>query len=295
MGNVRDIKRRIKSIDNIKQITRAMKMTAAVRMKRIDSILKKTLPYIEKTKEVESDVMGQMEQDGHQLMEAGAVKKLSIIVICSDKGLCGGYNYNILKNAAGFFEELAKQNLYFDIMLFGSKASRFFAKKSFPIYREFTGWKPGHALAKQVADICIHRFLLKEVDEIWCFYSNPVSSLTQKVERLKILPIEKKAVPDGGEDNAAPRRDVGGNYYFEPDYQKVIDYVFRKYIEGVFLSIFFKSRNAELGARLKAMTNATDNAEKYSHRLGLEFFRIRQEAITTEILEVSSGAEALQK
>lgn len=289
MGNVREIKRRIKSIDNIKQITKAMKMIAAVRIKRVETLIRKSSPYVDKLRQAVGEVLKVIEGESHPLMQVWPVKKISVIVVASDKGLCGSYNHNVLRESLKFVEELEEKNMHFDIIPFGVKAEKFFAKRNFSIYRKFSGWNATYSLAKQIADICIHRFKVREADEIVCLYNKPVSSLVQKVEKIKILPLDRNVLADS--EKLASQR---GLYYFEPAQREVLNYLLTRYVEGSFFHILLGAKSSELGARLKAMSNATDNAEKYSDELSLKFFRARQEDITREILEVSSGAEALR-
>lgn len=279
-SGVREIKSRIKSISNIQQITRAMKMIAAARIKRAEVLMKSSRPYAHKMRELVQELVSQLDEILHPLMEQRPANKVAVIVIASDKGLCGAYNHNIIRRAYDFLKK-SSENLSLELILLGLKASYFFKKKDFPIIKEFPNWESTYYLAKLLASMSSHWFINKSFDEIYCFYTYSTSALVQEVKTEKVLPLKtdlerKKTLP----------------YIFEPSHKETLDVLLDKYLEVVFYNILLEAKTSELGARLKAMTNATDNAEKYHKELTLQFYKARQEAITREILEVATGAEA---
>lgn len=280
MAGVKDIKRRIKSVSNIQQITKALKMVAAARIKKAEDRMKTSRPYAYKMQEVVTEFTSQLEGALHPLMDWRKPEKTAVVVVSADKGLCGSYNNNVLRMSNSYLKEL---NHEFSLIALGQKAKRFFAKRGYKIEKEFVNWTTDYDLAKTLAFITSRWFIEKTVDEVVVFYSKTVSALNQKPLMEKILPIKRVEAKAG----IIP-------YIFEPSPFEALSILLPKYLEVIFFQILLEAKAAELGARLRAMSNATDNAEKLVHELTLKFFRARQESITTEILEVASGAEALK-
>ncbi len=285
MASLRDIKRRIKSVRNIQQITKAMKMVAAARIRRAEQQLKAAKPYAQKLKEV----LGELTDSGdgeqvHPLMQARPVKKVALLLVTSDKGLCGAYNNHMLRM---FHKDIVAMGDEVDsIYVIGSKGEKFLGRRKIDTRRSVTGWDPTFDLAIELSDEFRDRFLAGEVDEIRCYYTQAVSAMTQTpvVETfLPILPVEK-------EESAI----VSGETLFEPSKEEALGVLLPRYLRNTIYRILMEAKVAELGARLKAMSNATENADKLAGELTLQFYKIRQATITSEILEISNGAEALQ-
>lgn len=280
MSGVRELKSKIKSVNNIAQITRAMKMIASSRIKKIDSLSKAARPYAYKIKEVTSELVNEVKDVVNPLMEYRDPNNILNIIISADKGLCGAYNHNLIKFAQ---KEIEKQKGNAEFIILGLKAKNYFSKKGVNIISGYVNWAPSYTFAKDIAAFLSAKFVKKDVDEVNCYYVKSVTSLQQAPAAEKILPLKTLRA------NAAPK-----DYIFEPDCAGVLDTLLKKYLEIAVYSILLEARVSELSARLKAMTNATDNADKLKSELSLRYFRARQEAITNELIEVSSGANALR-
>ena len=284
MSGVREIKGRIKSVRNIQQITKAMKMVAAARIKKVETRMKAARPYAYKMKEVVAELVSQLGGEKDPLMEVRTCARVAVVVVGADKGLCGSYNNNLLRLASSTVLRHQADGHEVDVIAIGNKAWRFFQKRGYNIVREVTGWSPDFTLAADLAALTTRLFVSGKVDEVWAVYTHVESAMSQVARVDRILPLGGETEKPG----AVP-------YLFEPDAHQALAAILPRYLETIFFQILLESRTAELGARLRAMSNATDNAEKLVGTLTLDFFRARQAAITNEILEVASGAEALNK
>jgi F-type H+-transporting ATPase subunit gamma len=285
MAGVREIKGRIKSVRNIQQITKAMKMVAAARIKKVETRMKAAKPFAYKMKEVVGELTAQLEGALDPLMEVRPAHKVLIVAVSADKGLCGSYNNNILKLSMTTVKEHAEAGREVMVMPVGSKAYRYFQRRPYKIVHEVTGWNPDFDLGRDIARTVTEMFIKGEVDEVHAVYTEVISALAQKATVMRVLPLRSE---EKGEHHVLP-------YIFEPDAKSALNAILPKYLQIIFFQILLEARTAELGARLRAMSNATDNADKLVGTLTLDFFRARQAAITNEILEVASGAEALHK
>ena len=283
MSSIRDLKRRIKSVRNIQQITKAMKMVAAARIRKAEEQLKAARPYAEKLKEVVTDLTSQMEDILHPLMESRPVKRVAYLVVSSDKGLCGAYNNNLLRMA---WKDLSDANgPEHELIAVGAKVNKYLARRKVQPSVGRTGWAPDFVLAQELADTLSDWFINEQVDQVIVFYTRAVSAMTQDPVREVILPLSNVAEEERGE--SLP-------YEFEPSAEVALNILLPRYLRMIIYKILMEAKVSELGSRLKAMSNATDNADKLAGELTLEFFRLRQESITREILEISGGAEALK-
>lgn len=279
MSSLKDIKNRIKSVRNIEQITKAMKMVAAARIRKAEDQLKAARPYAEKLKEVVFDLTSGMDEVLHPLMEVRVVENTAVMVISSDKGLCGGYNNNLQKLA---WDELSEGPD--KLIAVGGKINKYLARRKVKPDVAKINWVPEFELAQELALMVTDWFISKEVDQVVCYYTQAVSAMTQEATREVILPLQKEGLDD--EIGAIP-------YDFEPSAEAALDILLPRYVRNVIFKMLMEAKVSELAARLKAMSSATDNADKLAGELTLTFFRLRQEAITNEILEISGGAEAL--
>jgi len=283
MAGTREIKGRIKSVKNIQQITKAMKMVAAARIKKVETRMKASRPYAYKMQEVVGELTSQLAGIAHPLMQTRAVKRIALLVVSSDKGLCGSYNSNVMRLAQGF---IARQPEGRQVNLFcvGGKGSRFFHRRKLAIPGEWLNWSPDIGLARALAVRVTELFTSGEADEVHVVYTRMKSAMTQEAVVEKILPVKAPT------EAAKPLP-----YIFEPDPAKALDTILPRYLEIILFQILLEGRTAELASRLRAMSNATDNASKLVSELTLDYFRARQADITNQILEIASGAEALAK
>lgn len=287
MANIKDLKARIKAVKNIQQITKAMKMVAAAKIKKAENKAKASKPYTEKMGNMVRELAGFVDEPHLLYVSCPSVKKIGFWAISADKGLCGSYNHNILRLANQVLKEFPSYcgaDCRVLLMTTGHKARQFFTRREYNILHNFyASAYPEYHDAMNIAKTIISAFLNGEMDEVWCVYTRFISAMVQKPTKVRILPL---SVPD--------KITLSGDMIFEPDAYTVLDTLLPQYVTVLIYSILLESRAAELGARLVAMGNATDNAQKLISEITLQFYRARQESITKEIIEVASGAEALK-
>lgn len=278
MQGIRDIKRRIKSVKNTQQITKAMKMVAAAKLRRAQTKVSQSKPYASKMKEVVERVLSNSGDYTNPLLSGNTEGKPGYIVITADRGLCGGYNANVLRTAQ---KSIDKDNSY--VITVGRKSRDYLKKRGFNIVAEFLdiGDEPtfsqGQSIYGTVAQL-VEEGLLSEVNII---YTQFINAMSQKVMLEQILPVED------------PAEKVNSVYLFEPSVEEVLDNLIPKYLTGRLYQALNESKASEHGARMTAMGSATDNANDMIDRLTLTYNRARQASITQEILEIVNGANAL--
>ena len=283
MSGLRDIKRRIKSVRNIQQITKAMKMVAAARIRKAEDQLKAARPYSDTLKQVVTDLTNQMEEALHPLMDSRPVERVGLLVVSSDKGLCGAYNNNMLRM---LWKDLQSDDLPpYDMIAVGGKVNKFLARRKVNPEISEINWAPTFELAEKISDTLADWFITGKVDEVRVYYTKSITSMTQEPFCEVILPLSSD------QDEA---EQASLDFEFEPSAEVALNVLLPRYTRNIIYRILMEAKVSELGARLKAMSNATDNADKLAGELTLKFFRLRQESITREILEISSGAEALK-
>lgn len=283
MASERDIKRRIKTVRNTQQITKAMKLVAAARIKKAEDRFKAAKPYSLKLQEVVRDLTSRAEEAVHPLMQVRPVQRTAILVVTSDKGLCGAYNNNLLKQVFASLSKLDPSS--FDLLVVGGKGDKFLRRRKFNIVESYLGWSPDVELATKIANQLNDWYVSGQVDQVLCFYTRAISAAQQKPTEEKLLPLSQDKI-DETPDNI--------DYIFEPSAEAALNILLPRYLNNIIYRILLECRVSELGARLKSMSNATDNANKLAQELTLQYFRIRQDSITREILEISGGAEALK-
>lgn len=282
MPNAQDIRRRIKSVKNIEQITKAMKMVAAARLRRAQEKAAASLPYTEKVRAVLASVANHASDLSHPLLEVREVKNIGYLVLSADKGLAGAYSSNVIKEV---LPHLADKNNS-SIIAVGRKARDYFKRRGYPMDEEFTGFseKPTIEHAIAIARSVAEGFKSGKYDEIHLVYTVFHSAITQKATSVKLLPIE-----DVTSDTADSR-----DYIFEPSAEEVLNHLVPQYLQTTIYGALLQAAASELGARMTAMGSATDNAEELIAKLILNYNKIRQATITREISEIVGGAEALK-
>jgi len=281
MPNVQDIRRRIKSVKSIEQITKAMKMVAAARLRKAQEKAATSKPYTEKIQQVLASVASGAPEAAHPLLEVREVKRIAYLVLSSDKGLAGAYSSNVLKEVA---PKLVGSG---DVTLFavGRKARDYFKRRGHSIAEEYTGFseKPTYQHAVTIARAVAAGFTDGTYDEIHLVYTKFQSALTQIPTSVKLLPMED--ISAAGEHQ---------EYIFEPSAEEVLKFLLPQYLQSVIYGALLQSAASELGARMTAMGAATENAEDLISKLVLNYNKIRQATITREISEIVGGAEALK-
>lgn len=283
MANLKQIRQRIKSAKNIQQITRAMKLVAAARLRKATDRVLEARPYSDKLRDIMLSLSRAGELPSHPLMVKREVKKVALLLITSERGLAGSYNTNLLRRAGDFLKELTTDKVMLSV---GKKGSMFFSRRGTQVV--FTHAVPSAGARYEDAVLVGNKiremYEAGEVDAVYVCYAKFYSAIRQVPQIVQLLPI---TAPDTEEAGPTP------DYAFEPDAESVLDALLPRYFMGLVWQAMMEATASEHGARMSAMTSATDNAGKMIQNLTLKANRERQTSITTQILEVVSGAEAL--
>ncbi len=308
MANQKEIRKRIGTVKSTQKITRAMKMVAGARLTRAQHRIQALRPYAVQTGAVLRSVVGahpiekegeletEIQQVDHPLLAQRPERSLLLLVITSDRGLCGAFNTNILRSAERLWREAEAEGKSVKIAVIGRKARDFFRRRQAPLTEVFEGvWDDlGMDQARRVARSVLRPFLAEEVDSIYLVYNEFKSAMSQMVVAEPLFPLGRMSEP--AQETAAsdaPEWDRVREFIFEPDKEALLDVLVPMYIEITLLRALYESMASELGARMTAMDAATNNANDMIERLTLQYNRARQAAITTELMEIIGGAEAL--
>lgn len=301
MANLRDIRNRIDSIENTKQVTRAMKMVAAAKLRRAQERIFHARPYAYKLSELIAHLTDELEDAGHPLFVAPETDGVLLVVITADRGLAGAFNSNVIKTAEATIEkhyakERAKGDLY--LLCVGRKGHEHFERRDYQLVGDFRGVFDNltFQLPQKIVEAAregFEREIWSEVQVVYNEFKNTISQ-NRIVEPLLPLPEEQFLTPVMEED-APPEHasDHEVDYIFEPGARDIMDVLVPRFLNYQVWRALLESNAAEQGARMVAMDNATSNAEELRDELQLKYNRARQNAITMEILDISSGAEAL--
>ena len=284
MANIRTIRRRIRGVQNIAKITRAMEMIAAIKMKRAQERGLAGRPYAEKIQQVIADLaaLPEASRASHPLLQRRPVNKIAIVHITPDRGLCGGLNTNLNRLTAGFILE---QTVPVSLITVGRKGLNFMRRHRRDIIAEFTqlGDRPSLLDTLPISRIIIDGYSAGAVDSVYLAYAQFVSIMVQKPVLQQLLPVEPASIP--GVQNV--------DYIYEPGPDMVLGELLPRFVEMQVYHAILESIASEQSARMVAMRNATDNANELIGDLTLLYYRARQESITREILDIAGGAEAL--
>lgn len=282
MASLQDIRRRIKSVKSIQQITNAMNMVATSRLRKAKEAAVANKPYADKMAQVVSDIAANAGDFTHPLLEARQEGKKLILVMASDKGLAGAYASNAFKEAVAGIED--KSNT--EIVAVGRKTDAFFRNRDYEVAKSYIGIseRPSYDDAKEIAVDLISRFVSGEVKEISMVYTRFVSAISCVPETVQLLPF----------GNLAGQGGTHAEYIYEPDAQSVLGYMLPQYLVTTIYAALLQAAASELSSRMNAMSNATDNAQELIAKLDLHYNKVRQANITREITEIVGGAEALK-
>ncbi|WP_127581095.1 ATP synthase F1 subunit gamma [Paenibacillus koleovorans] len=283
---MRDIKRQIKTVQNTKQITKAMEMVAAAKLRRSQEAATAARPYAEKIKEVVSSIAAGTKGIKNPILVSREIKKTGYLVITSDRGLAGGYNSNLLRKLMLTIREKHKSSNEYVLMVVGRKGRDFFKKRNMPVLDEVTGLSdtPRFADIKELASKAVSNYSAGAYDELFVVYNKFHNAISQEPVLNRLLPLEMSGVSNKPQATA--------NYEYEPSPEEVLDVLLPKYAETVIFSALLEGKASEFGARMTAMGNATRNATEMISRLTLVYNRARQASITQEISEIVAGANA---
>ena len=285
MPNLKEIRSRITSVGSTMQITSAMKMVSAAKLKRAQDAITQMRPYSNKLTDLLQSLSSSLDgSENNQYSESREVKKLLIVSITSNRGLCGGFNSYIIKSVKSIIEKQNK-NSNVEILSIGKKSSEHFTKngfKMFSVHDEVYNDLTFENISK-IAETIINKFLSKEFDKVVLVYNQFKNAATQIIMNENYLPI----------DNTAKESTQTADYIFEPNQTEIVKELIPKSLKTQLFKAVLDSHAAEHGARMTAMHKATDNAAELKKELTLTYNKARQAAITGEILEIVGGAEAL--
>ncbi len=310
MANLRDIRNRICGIQSTAKITQAMQMVAASKLRKAQEAIQNARPYFKKMNEILKNIVDTISEDyNHPLIRKSQdINNILLIVIASDKGLCGSFNNNLLKFAD---EKIAKElkieypNANFKIITIGKKSSAYFEKHNFKIVNEFNGIFSHLTIdnARNIVKIIYKKFVDKEIDKVYVINNDFINLITQKPSMRLLLPIGSDNITlDITTGRKSIKSDVSkvekvysdSEYIFEPSKEELLNALLPMNLEMQLWRALLESNAADNAARMMAMENATNNAKDLIDELQLSYNKARQSAITTEMLEIVSGAEALK-
>lgn len=289
MANLKEIRNRITSVGSTMQITSAMKMVSAAKLKRAQDAITQMRPYAEKLQEILGNLTASLDISENALAASRSVEKVLIIAITSNRGLCGGFNNNIIKRVnLAITEEYSNANV--SLLCLGKKAKDAFKRSD--MYFDISGTGISEDIfanlsfgnVSVIAEYAMNAFLDKKFDKVVVIYNSFINAASQEVKEEQLLPI----VPTEQKENTQ-----AGDYIFEPSKEEIVDELIPKSLKIQLFKALLDSNASEHGARMTAMHKATDNAKELQRSLKLSYNKARQAAITNEILEIVGGAEAL--
>ena len=287
-GKGREIKRRIKSVNSTKQITKAMELVSSSKLRKARERLVKTKPYFDTVRETINEILADSESIESIYFEGSReIKKSCYIVVTADRGLCGGYNSNVIKESMSSMH--GKENV--SVIAIGQKGRDFFRKHNYDLDGEYINILETISFneAKEISSLVMQLYEQELVDEVYLVYTSFISTISHKTESIRLLPLSQTET-----DNQEKKENFFEYISYEPSPKAVFDYLVPQYVESLIFGGLVESAASEQGARRMAMESATDNAIEMIDQLTLNYNRARQAAITQEIAEIVGGAEALQ-
>jgi F-type H+-transporting ATPase subunit gamma len=288
MATLRDIQRRIRSVQSTQKITKAMKLVAASKLRRAQERITAARPYAIKMGELLSGLVGRTEGDAHPLLARRTTGRKRLVVITADKGLCGAFNSNILRASLAFLRE--QGNVDVTLVVVGRKARDFYRRRPWQVKSEMLGVfdRLAYSHAQELANELMQSYLAEEVDEVSLMYNEFRSVAVQRVTRRQLLPIEADAAEPG-------HGTAGGDYLFEPSPDAILASLLPRHVTTQVFRALMESVAGEYGARMTAMESASKNAKEMIDVLTIQYNKARQERITKELLDIVGGAEALRQ
>ena len=299
MPSLKAIKTRIGSVKNTQKITRAMKLVAAAKMKRAVDAAVRSRPYSNEVTAVLRSLMARLGDAEHPLLQPHEkVKTATLVVLTSDRGLCGGFNSQLLRKVDGWlFDNVNIDERYesVELIIYGKKARDYFRHRKYNVVRDESGLEPSDffASAQSLGRDLMKRYEEEEIDRAYLAYNTFFSALTQQPTISQLFPIGGELEEVTAQAEELEQDDRLATYEFEPTEQQIFDVLIPQHIDTHIYQAFLESEAGEHGSRMTAMDSATRNAGEMIDRLTLQYNRARQAAITKELVEIVSGAEAL--
>ena len=288
MATLRDIRRRIRSVQSTQKITRAMKLVAAAKLRRAQERIVAARPYADKMSALLGSLVSRVGGESHPLLAQRAGGRRRLVIITADKGLCGAFNSNILRASLAFLRE-AGGGADVTLVVVGKKARDFYRRRPWTVKSEMLGFfdRLAYSHAQELAGELMRSYLDEEVDEVQLMYNEFRSVAVQRVKREQLLPLEAAA--------AAGAEEAGTDYIYEPSPEAILASLLPRHVTTQVYRALMESVAGEYGARMTAMEAATKNAKEMIDVLTIQYNKARQERITKELLDIVGGAEALRQ
>jgi F-type H+-transporting ATPase subunit gamma len=285
MATLRDIQRRIRSVQSTQKITRAMKLVAAAKLRRAQERIISARPYATKMAELLGNLVSGTDGAAHPLLEQREGPRRQIVIVTADKGLAGAFNSNILRRSVELIRASSAADL--TLVVVGRKARDFYRRRPYTIKRDLIGFwdRLAYSHACELADFFMEQYLAGEVDEVWLLYNEFRSVAVQRPVRMQLLPIPRT------EEHAGETVD----YIYEPGPEEILGELLPRHVRMQVYRALMESAAGEHGARMTAMEAATSNAKEMIEVLTIQYNKARQEKITKELLDIVGGAEALKQ
>ena len=284
-GNLIDLRRRVRSVRNIQQVTRAMRFVAASKLRRAQNRIFAARPYAERMLAVLNSLATRVDPAQHPLLRQREIERVLLIVVTADKGLCGAFNTNIIRAATQYIrDEATNKNL--SLSLVGRKATEWFRRRPWPIRHEYVNImsRVDYSYAQEIAGAVVEYYTESEVDAVYLVYNEFKSIMQQKVVVEPLLPIRRLEIS---------QTETLLDYLYEQPPAVIFDYLLPRHVKTQVFRAMLESEASEHGARMTAMESASRNAGEMLETITLHINRVRQASITNEIIEIVSGAEAL--
>ena len=315
MANLKEIRDRIKSVKNTRKITEAMRLVAAAKVRRAQEQVLRSRPFADRLAHLLENLQSRMrfEDADAPLLDQRTVESITLVAVTGDRGLCGGYNTNIIKRTEERFAELKAQGYKVDLVLIGRKAITYFTNRSYPIQATFTGLEqvPTADEAGSIANEVFAEFLSESTDRVEIIFTKFINLVSCKPVVQTLLPLDPQDIadpedeifrlttkdglltvePGAGPANTEPK--IPSDIVFEQTPEQLLNALLPLYLQNQMLRSLQESAASELASRMTAMNNASDNAKELAKSLTLDYNKARQAAITQEILEVAGGAAAV--
>ncbi len=286
MANLRELRKRIASVKNTQKITNAMKMVSAAKLRRAEEAIKSARPFSDKMRDVLMSLAERVNPGAHALLNVRPPRKALLILVTADRGLCGAFNANLNRRAEAFIKEMSQKGVQVDLLNIGRKGNDYFRRRKVSIVEAFVNVMNNvtYELAGRVVSVAVEKFTAAEYEEVYILFNSFRSAVRQVLTFRKLLPVTP-------EEEGWTRR---SEYLYEPSEEALLESILPRYVQVQVFTGMLDSVAAEHGARMSAMEAATSNADDMIYRLTLKLNRLRQESITTELMEIVGGAEALK-
>jgi F-type H+-transporting ATPase subunit gamma len=296
MASLRSIRTRIKSVRNTQKITKAMKLVAAAKLRRAQDAVLRTRPYAQLLDELLGSIArarAEAEMPPHALMEVRDPKRIEIVLLTSDRGLCGGFNSNIIRRAQRFLSEEGPKYESIQFSTIGRRGRDFARKRGIATRKDYVGFfgRLRYSMAKEVADDLIREYTEHKLDAVYLLYNEFKSAISQQITLRQLLPI---VAPEKQQQASRTSGFITPEHLYEPSRPALLEQLIPKQLAMQVWRALLESEASEHGARMTAMDAATKNANEMIGALSLQYNRARQAAITKELMEIVSGAEALK-